>query len=225
MSQIPPRWLTRYLTRLGGRTPNGKPRYRLVHGTERLTLKPVARGGNPGAAVGFELRPKYHPVGYYYVEHWEPPELFGSPEEWERQAVVYDQGLPIRVLGPYPSEGEYEQIDRCYLVGPDGKEEPILPTTGYLDYLVRVHQHARSVGARMLEIMRADPIQRAVQYQRYLGQLQEAEKKAKELERATMLDELDDAGPPSNYEPWVGASGTPASTDDAAPTRAPQEAT
>jgi len=136
-----PKAINARLRRLGGLTPNGLPWFRLVYGWSRLAWiggweYDCIRdsGGMPltdfyGRALDLIIiqpttkAPKYWPhFDRWYLEMWNPPEVYGTPESWKaaftvmvpdhRKMGVRGPDLPggtlIETLGPYPDRGDYE---------------------------------------------------------------------------------------------------------------------
>lgn len=137
----PPPHYNALLRRLGGLSRNGLPMWRLVWGWSRLAFiggveYRLADTGITDPRTGQEVKvneiviqptrlaPKYWPYpNRWYLEEWNPPEIYGSPERWEANFTTYVpeiepgvrisgpyllEGTPIEQLGPYPSRGEYE---------------------------------------------------------------------------------------------------------------------
>lgn len=48
----------------------------------------------------------------WLLEIWEPPEYWGSPEQWEKQTVNYEEGQFYHEIGPYPAQGDYRYLLR-----------------------------------------------------------------------------------------------------------------
>lgn len=112
-----PAWLVKRVTDYGGLAPGGTPNFRIIWSQDRTCLV----GGewtdrdNSGNVIRrvVEMRrvPKYPQVlNRWLFEMWAAPEEFGSPEEWYRNTTQWVGGHPVPVLGPYPSEGEYELV-------------------------------------------------------------------------------------------------------------------
>lgn len=105
------------LTAAGGLNRYGEPNFRVVWGVSRLTWiggewSDTDNSGNYTRRIVEERQvPKYFPFERWYLEKWFPAEHYGSPEEWERTLTEIQDGKKIRMLGPYPSRGEYEM---CY---------------------------------------------------------------------------------------------------------------
>src|SRR4030095_5374738 len=87
------------IERLGGRSPDGQPLFRMMRGCDRMTWM----GGRwmiydtnnnlTGSWIGEKLVPKYaDSVERYVFEMWCPPENYGTPEEWEQQFSLYFDG-------------------------------------------------------------------------------------------------------------------------------------
>jgi hypothetical protein len=101
----------------GGRNFFGEPNYRVVWGWSRLSWlggkwSDRDASGNVFREV-IELReePKYFmKLNRWIVERWFPPEFYGSPRYWDLKTVIYEDGIAIPALGPYPSRGDYEEV-------------------------------------------------------------------------------------------------------------------
>jgi hypothetical protein len=105
------------ITRLGGRSPDGQPLFRMVRGCDRMTWM----GGRwmiydehhnlTGEWIGEKQVPKHaDAIERYIFEMWCPPENYGTPEEWESQFSLMFDGQKVRTLGPFPYQGEYELV-------------------------------------------------------------------------------------------------------------------
>lgn len=91
----------------------GEPKFRLVWGRDRLHF--IAGVFTDRAANGDLIRTrydqrwvcKYQNADRWYMEVWEPPEFFGSPDTWHSQLLTYEASRSFIELGEYPSRGDY----------------------------------------------------------------------------------------------------------------------
>ena len=90
------------------------PTFGLFGGGSRLTLiggrwtDRDAHGNIIRERIELREVPKYLPVDRWHVEHWIPPEVYGSRDEWYWRTIEVEDGIRLPALGPYPSRGEYE---------------------------------------------------------------------------------------------------------------------
>jgi len=112
-----PQELQDRITRLGGRSPDGQPLFRVMRGCDRMTWMGGAwelydeHHNRTETWIGEKCVTKYaDAVNRYIFEMWLPPENYGTPEEWERQFTLPFDGRRIRTLGPFPYAGEYELV-------------------------------------------------------------------------------------------------------------------
>jgi len=128
-----------------GKNRFGGPNFRIVWGPERMEWIGglwVDRDDNTGIVIRRVAEERHVPrysvaKPRWIVEKWMPPELYGSPETWyrENQATDPDTGeilIGIQLMGPYPSEGEYEQ---CFTFE-DDKGKAYQPNIRMLEILV-----------------------------------------------------------------------------------------
>lgn len=112
----PPAAAEAAVNRLSPRTHSGKPKIRLIWGADRLRF--IAGVFTDHDASGNFLRrvydqrwvPKYPKVDRWYLEVWEPPEYFGSPDTWFSQLLTYEGSRSFVELGPYPADGDYRPL-------------------------------------------------------------------------------------------------------------------
>jgi hypothetical protein len=136
----------------------GGPNFRIVWGPDRLEWIGglfVDRDESTGIVIRrvAEERqvPRYSVAKpRWIVEKWLPPEYYGSPDSWyrENQATDPDTGeilISINAMGPYPSEGEYEQ---CFTFE-DDKGKPYQPTTRMLEILVWAIQNSQGFSMKL----------------------------------------------------------------------------
>lgn len=119
------RLLNERLHRVGGSNHAGKALWRVCWGWERLAWQGGKWEADGGGVVEHRLEPKYLPPNRFYLEKWMPPEHYGSPEQWATRYTEWIDGVRVETLGPYPSEGEYEQAWR--IEGPHGGFLPLHP--------------------------------------------------------------------------------------------------
>lgn len=72
----------------------------------------------------------------WMVERWMPPSAYGTRDEWDRQLDQYGE----RILGPYPTEGDYEW---CYTFDAAGEAVPLEPEL--LNLLCRCIERSRLI--------------------------------------------------------------------------------
>jgi len=112
-----PQWLIDRMRAEGGVTPFGGPLFRVMWAG---TLTCIVGGkwqkfdeheNIVGSTVEERCVLKYPLHSERFVfEQWMAPEHFGTPEEWERNTVIYIEGKKIHALGEYPQHGEYELV-------------------------------------------------------------------------------------------------------------------
>lgn len=184
-----PKHMQDFVARVGGKTPAGVPRYRLVwapsvrhkaygefhdwdenieHPSERGGLAQSAdgiweQGSNKPERVVIEMRwlETYPYDEGWILEKWYPRRMFGDPESWAKNPL----------LGPYPENGRY--VDCC---NPTKR----LPTVGQIENLISAIEYkiANKQGSMQARI--------AKRYEQYC--LAEAQKKAKR--KAQTMDRL-----------------------------------
>jgi len=94
----------------------GEPKLRLVWGRDRLRF--IAGVFTDRAPNGDLIRTvydqrwvcKYQKADRWYMEVWEPPEFFGSPDTWHAQLLTYEGSRSFIELGEYPSRGDYRPV-------------------------------------------------------------------------------------------------------------------
>lgn len=132
--------------RAGGLNRFGEPNYRLVWGWRALEL----RGGEhtdydeDGYPIRTELRyewcPRYAPKNNrFHLQVWQPPEFYGSPDDWYESTEAYIRGQRIARLGDYPKRGDYELV--ATMEGPKGEYVP--PVASAVADMIRLHQRLR----------------------------------------------------------------------------------
>ncbi|HEY6339338.1 MAG TPA: hypothetical protein VIW68_12665 [Candidatus Sulfotelmatobacter sp.] len=112
----PPAAAEAAVNRLSPRNLYGKPKMRLIWGADRLQF--IQGFFTDWTSSGLLLRhefaqrwvPKYPKVDRWYLEVWEPPEFFGSPDTWNQQLRTYEGSRSFVELGPYPSQGDYRPL-------------------------------------------------------------------------------------------------------------------
>lgn len=129
----------------GGFNRLGEPNFRVVWGGARLTLiggrwtDRDAHGNIIRESIELREVPKYLPVDRWHIEHWIPPEVYGSRDDWNRRTIEVEDGIRFPALGPYPSRGEYEH---CFtLETAAGEFVPL--TASACDWVVRAITWAR----------------------------------------------------------------------------------
>lgn len=114
--KVPPVAAEAAVNRLSPRTHSGKPKMRLIWGADRLHfIAGVFTDTMPGGVLIRRVHderwvPKYPKTDRWYLEVWEPPEFFGSPDTWHSQLLTYEGGRSFVELGPYPAEGDYRPL-------------------------------------------------------------------------------------------------------------------
>ncbi len=147
-THFPPADVVRRLTAAGGNNRYGEPNFRAVWGWSRLGWiggKWEDRDSQTGEVVretiSVRLEPKYIPFDRWHVERWCPPEMYGSPQEWEQQTAEVIDGTTVAALGPYPSRGEYEHV--FTMEGPHGEFVQLTPAI--VEQLSRMIEVSRRV--------------------------------------------------------------------------------
>lgn len=112
-----PEHIAKRITEQGGMTPSGQPLFRIIWGSDRLTLmggewKKFDDSGNViSSCVEEKLVTKYaNAENCWILEMWTPPENYGTMEQWEAAHTKTIDGKTVRELGPYPFNGEYELV-------------------------------------------------------------------------------------------------------------------
>lgn len=145
-----PELVRRRLEVAGGVNRFGEANFRAVWGRSRLgwiggkwedrdTEGEVIR-----EVIAVRLEPKYFPLDRWHIERWCPPEMYGSPGEWERATAEVVDGRSVAALGPYPSRGEYEHV--ATLAGPAGEFVQLTPTV--VEHLARMIERSRELPKR-----------------------------------------------------------------------------
>lgn len=104
--RLAPLWLTKELTRIGGVNPYGEPVFRLVWST---TEKQIIGGRWEDGFDGYKQVRAVHGEPCWALMVWEPRELYGSPESWERDYMDISGCLQC---GGYPKYGRYRLLQR-----------------------------------------------------------------------------------------------------------------
>lgn len=145
-----PEYVLRALAMAGGVNRFGEANFRAVWGGSRLGWiggkweDRDADGALTREIVAVRLEPKYVPLDRWHIERWCPPEMYGSPEEWERATAEVVDGQCVAALGPYPSRGEYEHV--ATLAGPAGEFVQLTPTV--VEHLARMIERSRELPRR-----------------------------------------------------------------------------
>src|SRR5262245_46766641 len=105
------------IAKLGGRTDDGQPLFRVMRSCDRMAWvggpwkKHDASGNITGECIEVKLVPAYaHVTDRYVFEAWFPPEWYGTPESWERDTHLMFNGIKVETQGPYPRHGDYELV-------------------------------------------------------------------------------------------------------------------
>lgn len=111
------RHMQQRISRTGGLAPNGQPLFRVMRGCDRFTWIggrwPVYddSGNKIAEHIGTKEVLKYPEAAERYIfEVWCPPENYGSEADWKANFTHWIDGQSVEVLGPYPSNGEYEMV-------------------------------------------------------------------------------------------------------------------
>ena len=133
---------------------NGEPKGRLVHGSEVLTwvegfFSDYGQGGIFLRQV-FERRQvlKYpRQADCWILEWWEPPEFWGTPEQWAATTRQWEGGRAFNLCGPYPAEGDYRLLVtfRHQVTG-----KPVEPTATLIEYVFS-KLHKPTLGELLVE--------------------------------------------------------------------------
>ena len=125
------------LLRLSPLTRFGKPRFRLIHGSDALTW--VEGWWEDLSSEGLFIRKVFEKrqchkyltkTDCWIMEIWEPPEFFGSPETWAAQTHEWEGGRGFSECGPYPSEGDYRYLTSFRH---QGTGAPTMPTEAIIE--------------------------------------------------------------------------------------------
>lgn len=145
-----PESVTRRLAEAGGVNRFGEANFRAVWGGSRLGWiggkweDRDADGALTREVVAVRLEPKYVPLDRWHIERWCPPEMYGSPEDWERATAEVVDGQSVAALGPYPSRGEYEHV--MTLTGAGG--EFVQLTATVVEHLAQMIERSRELPKR-----------------------------------------------------------------------------
>jgi hypothetical protein len=105
------------IARLSPLNPYGNPKFRLIHGSRVFTM--IEGWWEDCSPEGLFIRRVFEKrlchkyltkMDCWVLECWEPPEFWGSPEEWARQTRQWEGGRGFNECGPYPSEGDYRYL-------------------------------------------------------------------------------------------------------------------
>lgn len=112
--KTPPALAAAAVKRLSPLNPYGEPRLRLIHGSDALCY--VEGWWEDHSPEGIFLRRVFERrlvhkylsnVDCWVLEWWEPPEFWGTPEQWVASTRQWEGGRGFNECGPYPSEGDY----------------------------------------------------------------------------------------------------------------------
>jgi len=101
-----PHWFQDRLTRAGGTTPRGEPRFKLVWGQSE-----TMRDGGYFLRDGYEGYRDVPALGKeacWALMMWEPATMMGSPYRWYKDHT--DENTGLVTLGQYPHHGRYRCI-------------------------------------------------------------------------------------------------------------------
>jgi hypothetical protein len=180
--------IRRYLNDIGGLNLYGDPIFRVVwsnNATKETTL--------PWPALGNSVLEKAKRLRYgramvhdrFVLEKWQPPELYGEPEDWVESE--WKPGSGIIDYGPYPSRGKYNFTDTIEGLDDNGNPCFLMPTRDYLRTAVEAANHVRSMSAW--------------EYRRIIEAEEAEEQRAADERRLAMIQ---DANKPSNYhDVWL----------------------
>ena len=189
-----PKELHQYLTEYGGKNLFGEPIFRLVwsNNTVKESRLPWPDLGQ-GVIVERPHRLKYGKAmvsDRFIVERWQPPEMYGDPEDWIE--TQWRPGVGTVDYGPYPVRGRYNFIDAVTGLDADGSPCFAMPTRIYLKTIVDGSNHMKSMSAW--------------EYRNIIDAQDEAEEQARFDRRLSMIQ---DANRPSNYHDIWMSMNTP----------------
>ncbi len=128
-----PDWAVRRLAIHGGLNRFGEPNFRVMWGWSLLEFvgglweDRDAEDNLIRQVIALRKEPKYPAQkNRWIVEHWLPPEKFGSPESWNRNTKEWGEQGNVPQLGPYPSRGRYQLL--CIVNAPSGAFVQLTPT-------------------------------------------------------------------------------------------------
>jgi len=152
-----PQYVKDELLRYGGKNVHGRPLWRLVQAEKRTVIRggvfhdfgdrmPDQTGFAPdGRFAHQQVKPVSTHVGMaecrlypktkgWILEHWFPPQMFGTKEWWTSQKG--EGGYPL--LGPYPAEGDYWMLSGPW---------PAIPSLEELRHKIRGYEYAMDQNA------------------------------------------------------------------------------
>lgn len=145
-SKQAPKEFQQRLALKGGKNFFGEPNYRVVWGWSRLSwiggkwLDRNSAGEVFREVIELREEPKYFMhLNRWIIERWFPAEFYGCPRYWDLKTVIYEDGIAIPALGPYPSRGDYEEV--FTVEGPD--EEFVQLTPQILDECIHRLQYGQ----------------------------------------------------------------------------------
>lgn len=147
----------------GGMNRFGEPNFRVVWGYNRIIklhgewqdvepAKPTGLFSAKGTAIMTTPRvkssvietrevPKYLPGNCWFLEKWQPPETYGTPEKWHKAGEEVVGASTVDTAGPFPSQGEYELVMPLTIDGtPRGQRLPLYPAV--VELLVQMIQRS-----------------------------------------------------------------------------------
>ncbi len=112
--KTPPELAAAAVKRLSPLNPYGDPKLRLIHGSDALCY--VEGWWEDCSPEGIFLRKVFERrlvhkylanVDCWILEWWEPPEFWGTPEQWAATTRQWEGGRGFNECGPYPDAGDY----------------------------------------------------------------------------------------------------------------------
>jgi hypothetical protein len=103
-----PSWFQDELTRIGGTNPHGEPVFKLVWSTTERTV--IGGKWQKDGFVGYRQTAGVPGPPCWALMVWEPCELQGTLEQWNRQYADPETGL--LQCGGYPKYGRYRVLQR-----------------------------------------------------------------------------------------------------------------
>lgn len=95
-----------------GKTPAGKPLYRIVWSDSRQYRIGGCWGDN--GEIEYRWAPYYAGLHCWVLEKWlSAREFAGTKEDWEQSQInqeLAEHGIAVFTMGPYPSSGWYEHL-------------------------------------------------------------------------------------------------------------------
>lgn len=144
-----PRGINEALLRVGGINRFGGPRYRCVWGYSRCEWQ-AGEFNDFDEKTGVFVRkvnevrwePRYAKPNRFYFEAWQPPETYGTPDDWYAETFeMTEKGESVQTLGPYPTLGDYESVWICE--SPGAIASFLWPTVEIAERVPLMHQRSK----------------------------------------------------------------------------------